>query len=426
MLSEASVKVLRTVSELEEVRREWESWPGHRDSDIDFFSAVVSSNPATIRPHVIVLYRGGRPDGILIGRIDLTTLPLKIGYWHLPSPRLRLMTFVMGAQRGDCSSEASEILLREALDSLRRGEADLGRLDFVQVDSPLYRLARALVGVLRRDHVALSEPLWSMELSQTYEQVLKGLSQGLRYELKRKGRTIAASFKSLEVKCFHRAEELETALSDIEAIAAKSYQRRIGVGFHNTELTRELALFQAKKGWLRAYVLYLEAKPSAFSLGCLYHGVFYSDEMAFDPELTEYAPGTVLQARVLEDLCAQQARGFDFGPGDAEYKARFGTMRRDQTCLYLFPPTVRGVALNVLRTLTGVVNETGKALANRTGVLRRIKRILRGKKAATRKREVSKADRVGKVAVSKLAEQGQGTRGRAPRSDEREGVQSST
>lgn len=399
------VRVLRTLPELEEIRREWESWPGHRDSDMDFFSTVVSSNPGTVRPHVIVAYRDGRPHAILIGRIDLTTLPLRIGYWRLPSPRVRLLTFVIGAQRGNCSAEASEILLGGALDSLRRGEADLVRLEFVRVDSPLYRLARSLPGFLGRDYAAAPDPHWNMDLARTYEEVLKGLSHELRKEIKRTTKRIQADFDCAEVKYFERPDEIEPMLRDIECVAAKSYQRKIGVGFHDTELLRQHVLLQARKGWLRGYVLYVGANPIAFSLGCLYGGVFYSDDIAFDPDFSRYSPGTVLQARVLEDLCARQASGIDFGPGDALYKARFGTMRRDQASLYLFPSTFRGVALNSLRTLTALANEAAKAVVGGAGVLPRIKRALRGKKALTPQRATATTVRAAQGAPRKLAEQ---------------------
>ncbi len=47
--NELSVKVLREVSELEEIRREWESWPGNRDSDIHSYLTFLRSNPGTSR-----------------------------------------------------------------------------------------------------------------------------------------------------------------------------------------------------------------------------------------------------------------------------------------------------------------------------------------------------------------------------------------
>jgi CelD/BcsL family acetyltransferase involved in cellulose biosynthesis len=373
MGQEIHVRVLKTLSEIEEIRPFWESWPGHRDSDIDMFLAVAASNPETVRPHVIVAYQDGRPDAILIGRIDLTTVPLRVGYWRLRSPRVRLLTFVLGAQRGNSSPEVSELLLREALQALRRGEADLGRLDFQRVDTALYRLARSLPGILGRDHAVIPQPHWYMELSKTYGEVLKGLSHDLRKEIRRTAKRISADFESVEVKCFEKPDELETLIRDIESVAAISWQRRIGSGFRDPERTRELLLFQAKKGWLRAYVLYVDAKPRAFWLGSLYEGVFFSEYMAFDPDFGKYSPGTVLQAKVIEDLCGRNAKSIDLGLVDLLYKRRFGTSRHEDAELYLYPPTMRGLALCAVRTLTFLVNETPKALLSRLGLLSRVK-----------------------------------------------------
>jgi hypothetical protein len=381
---EAEIRVLRSVSELEEIRSVWESWPGHRDSDIDFFLTVVRSSPETIRPHVIVAYRDGHPDAILIGRIDKTTFPLRLAYWKLPAPRVRLLTFVIGAQRGNSSPEMSELLLNEALGSLQRGEADLARLEFVRLGSPLYRLAQILPGKLGRDHSAVSQPQWSMDLPQTYEDVLKALSHDLRKELRRTTKRIESDFRTVTVKCFERPDELETMLADIEDVAVRSYQRRIGVGFRSSEYMRQLLLFQAKRARLLGYVLYVEDKPRAFSLGCLYNGVFYSDDIGFDPDFSKYSPGTVLQARVLEDLCARGIKSIDFGPGDALYKARFATTRHEEASLYLYPSNSRGVALNSLRIVTIAATESSKKVASQVHILPWIKRKLRGKKSAGR------------------------------------------
>lgn len=51
---------LRTISDLQELgtlREFWESWPGTRDADFDFFYGLVRSPAQSCRPHVIVLTR---------------------------------------------------------------------------------------------------------------------------------------------------------------------------------------------------------------------------------------------------------------------------------------------------------------------------------------------------------------------------------
>jgi len=316
---------------------------------------------------------------MLIGRIDLAKLPLRIGYWRLPSPQVRLLTFVIGALRGNESPEVSELLLREALDSLRRGEADLGRVEFARVGCPLYRSALKLPGFLSRDLHPVVRPILTLELSKRHEEVLKGFSKSLRQELKQKPKRLRAEFGSVVLKCFERPEELGVMVRDVEHIAAKSYQRSIGVGFRDTDTSRKLLVFQATKGWLRTYVLYLGDRPSAFQVGCLHDGVYYEDDTAYDPEFADYSPGIVLQGEILEDLCGRHTRAIDFGPGDAEYKRRFGSTCHQHASLYLNPATLRGVAYNAVRTLTVTADETLKGAASRFGILPRIKRFFRGR-----------------------------------------------
>lgn len=392
MGKETSIKVLRTVSELEEIRAAWESWPGGRDSDMGLFLEVLGSIPGAVRPHVIVVYSDEQPDAILIGRIDSSKFPLRVGYWRFGGPQVRLLTFVVGAQRGNPSPQASELLLREALSSLRRQEADVVRLAGVPVDSALHDLAARLPGLLARDYGATSKPHWLMDLPKSYDDVLRALSGDLRKQLKRNAKRIEADIGHIELRRFDRAEELEAMVSDVECIAAMSHLRGIGGGFHDTPFKRKMLQFEAARGWLLGYVLYAGGKPGAFWLGSLYDGVFYSDYMAYDPSLGRYSPGTLLQAKVLEDLCgANRIRSIDLGTGDFLYKQRLGTIRYEESDIYMYPSTVRGFALNSARSLSVLANEMLKAALHRLGMLSRVKAAwgkrpesLRRKNAATK------------------------------------------
>jgi len=212
-----------------------------------------------------------------------------------------------------------------------------------------------------------------MELSKTYEDVLKGLSHDLRKEFRRTAKRIQAEFHSVDVKCLESPDKVDTLICDVEGIETISWHRRVGGGFRNTERMRNLLPLQARKGWLRAYILYVDAKPRAFWLGHLYGGVFCSDYMAFDPNFSKYSPGTVLQARVLEDLCPRCATSIDLGLGDLLYKIRLGMSRHKDAELYMYPPTIRGVALGALRSLAFFANATSKALLHDLGILSRVK-----------------------------------------------------
>ena len=136
----ASVRVLRTLQELEGIRPEWESWPGNRDSEMDSYLKFLRSNPTTVRPHVVVVDRGGRPDAILVGRIDLGHISCRLGYLRLNLPA-KILCFVYGALRGNPSKENCDLIVSSVLQSLSEREADVAYMNFLREDSDLYRLA---------------------------------------------------------------------------------------------------------------------------------------------------------------------------------------------------------------------------------------------------------------------------------------------
>jgi hypothetical protein len=385
MDSEVSVKVLSAVSELEGVRAFWESSSGDRDTDVEVFLEFFATNTESLSPCVIAAYRGGNPEALLVGRIDAIRFPFRIGYWRIKGPRVRMLSFLIGAQRGDTSPAMSETLLRQAMHSVESGGADAIRLQYVPVDSALFRLGRSLPGFLGRDRLIAPVPHWFMDLPATYDEFLQGMSGDYRRKLKQKARRLIADHGAIEQRCFKTPEELGEMLREVEAIAAKSYQRKIGAGFHDTELTRKMLEFQAKRGWLLGYFLYVRAVPIAYWMGSLYKDTFSSDYIGYDPDFAEYSPGTELEARVIQDLCAKGAKRIDLGLGDYRWKQRLGTFLRQDTDLYIFPRTIRGVALNSIHTTTLLVNQSLKEILQKFGALGKIKAAWSGKGRTTPK-----------------------------------------
>lgn len=382
-MNRTQIRTLHTQKEIEEIRPTWKAWPGHRDSDIDFFCEVVKSNPNTLRPNVIVAYCDEKPDAILVGRLDSTTLLLRFGYWQIASPRIRVLIFVMGAQRGNPSAQSSELLLREAFGSLERREVEALRFDFVPVDSDFYNLSRTLPASVVRDRGTVPTPHWSMELSGSYDRVLANLSGDFRNQLKRKAKKIRAVFPDAVIRCLESSQDVDIILRDVERVACKSYQRGLGVGFCDNQETRSAVSSQIARGNYLAYILYLKGDPAAFWLGASIDSVFYSDYLAFDSDFGAYSPGSYLQMKVVESLINRGSSRIDFGPGDARYKSQLGTCCRHESSIYVFPKTPKGVALNLLRTLTASADRTAKRTVEALGMLTLLKRSAR---LAARKR----------------------------------------
>ena len=373
-----SLRVLRTLPELESLRGVWTSWKGHRDSDIDFFAEFVRTRPEIIRPHVVVLYRYGTPEAMLIGRLERTQLTFRIGYLRLPGISARILIFSQGGARGNISDASSAELVNSVTDSLRGGEADLAFLHQVDAASPLFKNALTAVGFAIRDHVTAPEPRYAMKLPGTVEELYQGFSKRVRKEFRAKKASLFRTFEGrIRTECVQTSAELDRIIPHLEAVAEKTYQRGLGVGFADTpQIRRRLHLF-AEKGWLRAYILYLDDKPCAFEIGTVHDGMFAGEFTGYDPLFRDYSIGSFIMITMIEDLCRQGVKEAEFGAGQAEYKRNFSNCQTMEASIHIFAPTIKGVMLNTLRTVTVSTDRVLKELLERTMLLRALKRFWR-------------------------------------------------
>ena len=210
----ASVKVLRTLPELETIRHEWESWPGNRDSEMETYLMCLQFIPGTVRPHVVVVERDGKPDAILVGRIDLGHVSCHLGYWRVNLPA-RILCFVYGALRGNPSPENCDLIVSSVLQSLSDREADVAYMNFLREESDLYRLATQKPTLLCRDYIRISQPHFATRLSTSAEGFYKGLSSGARWQAKSKQKKLIKDFAGdVKIRCFREAEQLDTMIQD--------------------------------------------------------------------------------------------------------------------------------------------------------------------------------------------------------------------
>jgi len=380
--SVVSVRIARSLAEVEEIRNVWSEWPSHRDSDIDFCLGFSWARTEVVRPHVIVIYRDGQPHALLVGRLEHTRIESKIGYLRLPGIPSRVLLFSYGGLLGDPSAENCHEITKSIMNTLREGEADVAVLDHPCVGSFLHDGTLLASRFATRDHLPKPALHHVMKLPKDIKDVYPALSGNHRADLKRKAKKLMADHEgSVKVCCYREPDELEAAIPQIEEIAKKTYQRGLGVGFHdNGEMRRRLHLC-ADKGWLRIYVLHLGETPCAFWIGTLYQGSFCSDYLAFDPRFGAYSPGTFLLMKVLEEFCGMGVREVDFGFGEGRYKEQFGNSQSMEASVFVFAPRPKGVLLNAMRTSTGLAENLARKIVERTNLLPRIKKLWRSRLA---------------------------------------------
>lgn len=183
------------------------------------------------------------------------------------------------------------------------------------------------------------------------------------------------------IRAFRSAADFDEMMRDIEQVAAKTYQRGLGVGFDTSAAMRERLQLEIAKGWLRAFVLYLGDKPVAFWIGKLYQNAFCSDSMGYDPAFGKHSPGIYLIMHVVEHFCSEKsedrARQIDFGFGDAQYKTVLANEEWQESSIYIFAPSAKGIGINLLRMPTAWLNRWAQEILGKTSLLVKVKRMWR-------------------------------------------------
>lgn len=379
------IEILRTHPEVEALREFWNACSPRRDADLDFFLFIVDIYREAERPHVVVLYERSVPRALLAARLEVGYVPVKLGYFALPVPKLRILQIVHGGWLGDVTEVNSKLLIGSILGSLAIGEADAASLHCPEIDSPLVRSARTLPYWWCTDRCVAPQARRVRDLSGSPGSFVSSLSQNERYQQRKRARNLAQAFRDCRIECFRSSTEIDRLVRDAETIAAKSYQRGLNVGFSETPIIRSRLEFEARKGWLRGYILYLDDQPCAFWIGSLRNQVFLSEYLSFDSTYGKYAPGMYLIMKVIENLndekSGEPVRLIDFGIGDTSYKERLANRHWQESAVYIFAPRIKAVWVNVLRSSVGLMNRSAKHALRLTPWLAGIKRTWRARVA---------------------------------------------
>lgn len=375
-----TVRTIRDLQALEPLRAVWQSWPGSRESDLDFFSSIVRAQAGGCQPHVIVLYRNGNPNAILIGMRRRRKLPFRLGYFTLCEPAVKVLEFVYGGLRGNASEENCVALVKEAIRSLEGGETDIALWRNLDVQCPLYKCALQLPRRVSRDYSrSFDTHHWLINVPKDVNSVFVNVGRNQRSKLRRKyKKMLRGTMGEVKTRCFRSVAESETALLDVERIASKTAKRRLfGVNFYDTVPGREHMAVAAEMGWLRIYILYADEEPIAFWVGTVFNGCLQADYVGYDPLWRESSPGILLFLTILDNLRDENIKIVDFGYGGSQFKRCFANTQRLESRVYIYAPTLRCIQLNLLNTAANRATQYAKLLLRRTHCLEAARRVLR-------------------------------------------------
>jgi len=359
-----------------------------------YYSELESLGPGA-DPYILCLYREGRLEAMLVGRRQLVSMPIKLGYLNIMKTRLREILVYQNGMLGRQTGDVCSLLLKALRHCLNNGEAGVAVFDHVHCYSPMYSVIRSETPFLGLGFSPSIDGLWKMEMPKNMDEFYGKKSSKIRRMLRKKIRKLESSHQVF-MKTYSDEGSLEEGISVAAAISSKTYQYSLEAGFVDNPQTRGYLLSIARRGCLRIYILYINNEAAAFEWGIKYMGTFYLRAMGFDPKWQAWSIGTVLFLKVLEGLIKEgNVNNMDFGVGDAEYKRIYANTRIDTRSFFIFPDRFYPKLLNAVRMAIAGLEIASVFVANKLGLKRKIKRIwrdrLRRKLAAAEGRNRGKA-----------------------------------
>jgi hypothetical protein len=361
--SNYSVRVDVTREAIEELRPVWSNWALSLDADIDYFLHQLTQDSENLHPFLITVYNCGTPQAMLIGKVKIKQASAVVSFVNIKGPCGRILEISKGGRIGQPSAAVDSLLAKELIATCRSRKVDSISFERLPMESELFRQIQKLGGLLVRERVPNISNYSTLVLKVEGTNPLDIFSGKIRREIRRKTRIVDRDFPGqVQLRCFSEIDELDVAMCDAMRIAVTTWQHALGLGLIDTARTRETLRFQARRKWLRIYVLYLKGAPCAFLVGQLYESTFYCQYAGFHPNYAQYSVGSLLTARVFEELALAGVKLIDLGEGGQEHNRRLGCKLSEEGTVHLFSDSARGIWLNAFFGITHVVRVSGERI----------------------------------------------------------------
>jgi hypothetical protein len=352
------LRIIDSLAEIDTLRDKWQSFQWHPNSDIDYYKQYIQSKSETT-PYIVVIERGLDIVAIFVGRISDREVKLAIGYKNIFKSRFRSLTFIYGGILGNVKHKEVNIFISHLNEQLKGKKVEVIYLDDVDIRTEFYQNIK----LLKQDGLLNQKTPynlhWRMTLPKTMDDFYNGLSYKFRKNIRRSTRNLYEKYKNhVEIKCFTSIKDLPYVIDQNEAIAQKTYQRGLGVGFEKTYLSKSLMEIAANHGWMKCYILYINDEAIAFDRVYKYNNSLFLQDGGYNPDFKDVEPGTNLFIKILEDSFGKQQIDYiDFGFGDAPYKRRFCDSCWHEQTIIFFGKTFKCIAISVLLIILKQVNK---------------------------------------------------------------------
>jgi CelD/BcsL family acetyltransferase involved in cellulose biosynthesis len=326
-----TVKVFRTIDDLDKLRVRWEEllaqYPqGSIFSTWEWLTTWWHAFGADQQLHVLA-FEGGSSQ--LVGLVPLSLITRKFlgKRWKI----LRLM--------GDGSGDSDNLdfvvapgcapaVVRSLLVYLE-DHSDLW--DFCELNT--VPLNSSAAGVLvtslierRWIHACVQTPCCQIALPDQWDSYFKQLSNTVRKNYKYHLRRLEKRPNFRIYRCSRQNQLLQSLLALFE-LHQKRWRSNGNPGSFNSEKRRgfyqQLSSVLLSRSWLEFWILEIGGKPIAADYGFRYNNVVYALQSGFDPSEHADSPGFCLKGEMLKALIESGVRQYDFLAGFSENKAQW-------------------------------------------------------------------------------------------------------
>jgi hypothetical protein len=220
------------------------------------------------------------------------------------------------------------------------------------------------------------QPHWRVRLPDSVDQYWSEQFSGkTRSTLRRKRRKLG----DYEIQVATEPQQVADFLRDASAVSEHTWQTKL-LGLRVKNNDQELATYgsMAERNAFRGYLLKLDQQAIAFVICTCHQGYVRYEETGFLPQFSDRSPGSILVSELIDDLIrAGQNHCLDFGLGHADYKQLFANDQSESEDAWLLTDSLQSAIDVTLMNSQQRLTSMGKAVLERTGLLRRVRQLLR-------------------------------------------------
>lgn len=192
--------------------------------------------------------------------------------------------------------------------------------------------------------IKTEQPKFYIRLNGTFQEYLQKRSGKLRNNLKRSEKKIGDK-GHMECSKYQRQSEWEDGYNQLLYVDEHSWKQGHGTAITSIEkqkrFYRDLCQGASETGRLRIYIFRINHEPAAYRLGFVKGRRYFSLKTSYVEKYRAIGPGTILTARVIEDLFREGFEEFDFTGEPYEGEKQWTEELRWHKSLVIYNRTVK-------------------------------------------------------------------------------------